>query len=164
MRRSNRWNDGAARAAGRARRLGADESGAAALEFIAVGVLMLVPLTYLVIVLGAVQSQALGVEAAARFAARTVSERAGADPERQASAAVATVAAQYEIAPERVDVTLACTPAGAACPSAGATVTVTVRAEVPLPFVPPVLGLDRVAQVPVEAVSAQKVSRYWAGG
>lgn len=157
MRRSSRSGD-------RVRGLGADESGAAALEFIAVGVLMLVPLTYLVIVLGAVQSHALGVEAAARFAARTVAESAGADPERSASAAVAAIAEQYDIAPERIDVDLACTPAGADCPSAGATVTLTVRAEVPLPFVPPVLGLDEITRIPVEATSAQKVSRYWSGG
>ena len=46
-----------------------DDDGSAALEFIAVGVILLVPLVYLIIALGAVQEQTLGVEAAARHTA-----------------------------------------------------------------------------------------------
>ncbi len=47
------------------------------------------------------------------------------------------------------------------CPAAGAMLSVTVTAEVPLPLVPPVLGLDQAARVPVTATGVQKVSRYW---
>ena len=42
-----------------------------------------------------------------------------------------------------------------------ATLTVTVRTRVALPLVPPVLGLDRAASIPIEASSAQRVSRLW---
>ena len=38
------------------------ERGSAALEFIVVGLLMLVPLVYLVVTLGLIQGQSLGVE------------------------------------------------------------------------------------------------------
>jgi hypothetical protein len=41
---------------------------------------------------------------------------------------------------------------------------VTVRANVSLPLVPPILGLERLATVPVEASAAQKVSRFWGTG
>lgn len=49
-----------------------DDAGSSSLEFIAVGVIMLVPLLYLVIAVGSVQEQSLGVEAAARQAARAI--------------------------------------------------------------------------------------------
>ncbi len=52
-------------------------------------------------------------------------------------------------------------PAGASCPEAGATLVVTVQTRVALPLVPPVLGLDRLASIPIEASAVQKVSRFW---
>ena len=64
----------------RATRVVTDDAGSAALEFIVVGLLMLVPLVYLVITLSLVQHQSLGTEAAARHIARAIStaEDAGA--------------------------------------------------------------------------------------
>ena len=59
---------------------------------------------------------------------------------------------------------MSCSPAGAACPSAGATVIVTVTTRVSLPFVPPIFGLDKAASIPLEAAAAQKVSRLWGTG
>lgn len=141
-----------------------DEDGSAAIEFVFVGLILLVPIVYLVIALAAVQSQTLGVEAAARHTARAISlatdEREAAE---RSDAVLSSVVTQYGMDPNAVDVVLACSDAGV-CPRAGATVSVTVRARVPLPFVPPVFGLDRVAAVPVEATSAQRVSRFWSGG
>ena len=131
-----------------------DDAGAAALEFLTIGVLMLVPLAYLVLALGQIQAQALGVEAGARFAARTIAGGVG-DPD----AVLASVTGQYGIDAFDADVT--CVPATATCPAAGATIRVTVTARVPLPLVPPALGLDRLTSVPVQATAVQKVSRYW---
>lgn len=51
-----------------------DDAGSAALEFITIGVILLVPLVYLVVALGAIQEQTLGVEAAARHIARTIAQ------------------------------------------------------------------------------------------
>lgn len=141
------------------------ERGSASLEFMTIGVLLLVPIVYLVVALGLLQNQALGAEAAARFVARAIaqaSDEIGA--ERRAEAAIAGIAAEYGMDPDRTDLVVACTPAGAECPVAGATVVVTVRTEVSLPLVPDILGLDRLAVIPVEAASGQKVSRFWGAG
>lgn len=175
MRRSNRWSELMHRGrrdafrtredrAGPVDDLRRDESGSAALEFIAVGVLMLVPLVYLVVALGAIQGQALGVEAAARFAARAAVLDTSGDPRTAAEQAIRSVAAQYDIDAGDLDVAMTCRPATARCPAPGATVVITVRADVSLPLVPSVMGLDSIARVPVEATSAQKASEFWGAG
>ncbi len=155
MRRSSRWLRRGERS------LVADDTGAAALEFILVGLLLLVPLVYLVIALGQIQGQALGVETGARHVARAVSTAPDAAAARdRVDRVVASIVEEYGIDPSAVEVGLACTPAGE-CPRAGSTLTVTLRTAVPLPLVPPVLGLDRLVSVPVEATSVQRVSRFW---
>lgn len=141
------------------------ERGSAALEFIGLGVILLVPLLYLVLALGTIQEQMLGVESAARHAARTMSAAtAQAEVAARADAAVRTAIEEYGMDPGAVEVDVRCAPVAAECPSAGATVVVTVTARVTLPFVPPVLGLDRIGSVPVQSSSAYRVPRTWAGG
>lgn len=136
------------------------ERGSAALEFILVGLILLVPLVYLIVALGLIQEQSLGAEAGARHVARAMSTATdAADARARADRVLESVMAEYGI--DDIDVEIACEPAGAACPEAGATLIVTVRTTVALPLVPPVLGLDRVAAVPVEASGAHKVSRFW---
>lgn len=136
----------------------ADDDGSAALEFIIVGLLLLVPLVYLIVSLGVIQSHALGAEAAARHLARTV---ATSEDTADADRVLAAVIEEYGMDAEDVDVAVGCIPAGAPCPEAGATLVVTVASRVALPLVPPVLGLDRLASIPVEASAVQKVSRFW---
>jgi len=138
------------------------ERGSAALEFILVGLILLVPLVYLVVALGLIQAQSLGAEAGARHIARTVSLATDAATARVGTDRVlASVVDEYGIDPQSVDVAMECVPAGSNCPQAGSTVVVTVRTRVALPLVPPVLGLDRLASIRVEASAAQKVSRFW---
>ncbi|WP_203579790.1 TadE family protein [Microbacterium hibisci] len=138
----------------------ATDRGSAALEFIVVGLILLVPLVYIVVALGLIQGQSLGAEAASRHIARAVSTAADADDARaRADAVLAAVSEEYGL--DDVDLSIGCTPAGAACPSAGATLHVSVRTVVALPLVPPVLELDRIAAIPVEASAAHKVSRFW---
>lgn len=151
MRRWNRW--------------ARNDEGSAALEFITVGVILLVPLAYLVITLGSVQETLLGAEAAARHTARVIgqAEDAGAATER-GDAVLAGVIEEYGMDAENVDVSMTCTPAGSECPSAGATVIITVSTHVSLPFVPEIFGLDRATQIPLQAAAAQKVSRLWDAG
>lgn len=139
-----------------------NDDGSAALEFIVVGVLLLVPLVYLILTLGAVQQQTLGAEAAARHTARVI----GLAPDAEAAATggdavLASVIREYGMDADAVEVGITCRPAAATCPSAGATVIVTVRARVTLPFMPPLFGLDEITSIPVEAQAAQKVSRRW---
>jgi Flp pilus assembly protein TadG len=142
-----------------------NDDGSAALEFITVGIILLVPLVYLVITLGTVQQQMLGVEAAARHAARVIGQAADAQEAAASSDAVlADVVEEYDLDAGSVDVSVTCSPAGRECPTAGATVVVTVSTRVSLPFVPPIFGLDRAASIPLEAAAAQKISRLWGSG
>lgn len=139
-----------------------DDEGSAALEFIVVGVILLVPLVYLVIALGAIQEQTLGAEAAARHIARVVARAPDAATAAQRSDAVlAGVVDEYGLEPDAVDVSLVCTPVTAECPTSGATIIVTVSTRVRLPLVPEILGLDRSTAIPVQAEAVQKVSRSW---
>lgn len=148
MRRWSRW--------------GRDDDGSAALEFIAVGVIFLVPLVYLVITLGAVQEQLLGVEAAARHTARVIGQADDAAMAAKNSDVLMTnVIDEYGMDASRVEVSVSCTPSGSECPAAGATVIVTVSTFVSLPLVPPIFGLDTAASIPLQAAAAQKVSRLW---
>lgn len=161
MRRPNRWAERLSRVS----RVLADDAGNAALEFIAVGLLLLVPLTYLVLSLGMIQGQSLGAEAGARHVARALATAPDAATAAQrADAVLRSVVEEYDIDPSRVRLQLACRPAGTACPAAGATLVVTVSTQVTLPFVLPVLGLERIVSVPVSASAAQKVSRFWGAG
>lgn len=138
------------------------ERGSAALEFILVGLLLLVPLVYLVVSLGLIQGQSLGAEAGARHIARAVATASDAGAANaRADAVLGSVVEQYGIDPGAVKVSLACRPAGTVCPEPGATVIVTMSSRVTLPLVPPVLGLDRIASIPIQASAAQKVSRFW---
>lgn len=142
-----------------------DDEGSAALEFITVGVILLVPLVYLVVVLGVIQEQTLGAEAAARHTARVIATAPDAEAAATRGDAVLDgIVEEYGLDADAVEVGVTCRPSGVDCPSSGATVTVTIRARVRLPFVPPVFGLDRALSIPVEASSAQKVSRLWGTG
>jgi hypothetical protein len=142
-----------------------DDDGSAALEFITVGVILLVPFVYLVLILGAVQEHALGVETAARHTARVLS--AGPDAEtatERGEAVLQSIADQYGIDRGSLAVTVTCQPAGEECPASGSMVTVTISASVRLPFVPPIFGLDGAAVIPVESTSVHKTSRSWRTG
>jgi len=146
-------------------RLLADETGSAALEFITVGVLLLVPLVYLVLALGAIQEQTLGAEAAARHTARVIGQAPDADTAAaRGDAVLANTVREYGMDADAVEVQISCRPATAVCPTAGSTVIVTVSTRVSLPLMPPLFGLDRIAAIPVEAQSAQKTSRLWGSG
>src|SRR6478735_50974 len=98
------------------------ERGSAALEFILVGLVLLVPLVYLVVALGLIQEQALGAEAGARHIARTVSTSSGVVEARErADRVLQAVVEEYGMDAASVQLSLSCVPAGATCPDAGAT-------------------------------------------
>lgn len=147
---------------GRLRRLVSADDGSAALEFVTTGLLLLVPLVYLVLALAAVQAGALAAEGAARQAARVfVQAPTAEEATARAARAVDFGLADYGIAPDAASVTVSCS-SPVSCPSRNAVVTVTVRVDVALPLVPDVLDLTRAASVPVQATARQQVSRFWA--
>lgn len=148
----------------RQRAWGTSDDGSAALEFITVGVILLVPLVYLIVVLGMIQEHAFGAEAAARHTARAIAMA----PDAQAAAArsdtvLAGIIEEYGMNPDDVQASIECLPRGVECPSSGATVIVTIVTRVRLPFVPALFGLDRASVIPVEASATQRVSRMWGG-
>lgn len=146
-------------------RLLGDERGSAALEFIVGGVILLVPIVYLIVTLGIIQSHALGVEATSRHVARAVaSAESVEDADARAAAVLDSLVREYEIDADTLAVDVSCVGRPAECPGAGETVRVTDAASVPLPLVPPVLGLDEATRVGVESSSVQKVSRYRSDG
>lgn len=142
----------------------ADDAGTAALEFVTAGLILLVPLVYLILTLATVQAGALATEGAARQAARVfVQAHSPEDAAQRAARAIEFGLADYGIDPGAASVSVSCSGStGASCPARNAVVTVTVRVAVPLPLVPDVLNLAQAASVPVEATARQQVSRFWA--
>ncbi len=142
-----------------------DDDGSASLEFIIGGVLLLVPVVYLIVALGLVQHGTLGADAAARQAARAIALSVdAADADSRTALVVADIAAQYGLDAGDIEINVDCATEVSGCPAAGATITVTVRTRVSLPLIPPVLGFEDAAAVPIEATSVQKMSRTWGTG
>src|SRR4051812_34774799 len=142
-------------------RLSTDDRGSASLEFIVAGLLLLVPLVYLVLTVSAVQAASLAVEGAARQASR-VFVQAGSVAEARAAAAraIEVTLADYGLDSADAAVAFECRPVPSACLTRRGFVTVTVETTVPLPLAPPVLDLDLPAGVPVRAASTEQVSRF----
>lgn len=135
------------------------EQGSASLEFLTVGIILMVPLVYLVLAVASVQAGALGVEGAARQAARVAvmaTDQDGADA--AVDRAVRITLADYGIDPSVTSVTVGCDRAD--CREPGARVSVSVLALVELPLVPDFLSMTAVGSVPVEASATQTVSRF----
>ncbi|GAA2027587.1 hypothetical protein GCM10009819_08800 [Agromyces tropicus] len=135
---------------------GGGERGSASLEFLTVGVILLVPLVYLVLAIGSVQAAALGVEGAARQAARiAVLDGGGASGSVERS--VRVTLADYGVEAAATAVRVDCAPA---CAVPGARVTVHVEADVGLPLVPALLSSSGIGMIRVGAEATQTVSRF----
>jgi hypothetical protein len=152
MRRARPWVDARARG----------DDGSASIEFLTVGLLLLVPLVYLVIALAAVQGAALGVEGAARQAARVFVQ----SPDQGAAVSAADTAIDVTLGDYGVDaggarVRITCAPDPGRCLTRRGFVTVRINATVALPLVPPALGAVLPLRVPVEATATEQVSRFW---
>jgi hypothetical protein len=137
------------------------EEGSAAIEFITVGMLLLVPIVYLVIALSSIQSASFGVEGAARQAARVFvqAETVGAG-EGAAARAVAVTLADYGLDAGDAEVVISCRPDPSDCLTRRGFVTVTISIVAPLPLFPAVLGTDIPAGVPIDSVATEQVSRF----
>ncbi|MFK4728211.1 TadE family protein [Agromyces mediolanus] len=137
---------------------GSADRGSASLEFLGAALLLLVPIVYLVITLGELQAAAFAVDGAARHAARVAVLGGEADPRRSAEAVVDLVLDDFGRSGDERRVSIDC--GGGGCAAPGTRVRVTVQLDVRLPFAPPVLGLDQMLVVPVEASAVQPVSRW----
>lgn len=140
-----------------------DERGSASIEFIGAGLVLLVPLIYLVLAMAAIQAGALAVEGAARQAARVFVQSSDAgSAEAAAIRAVEFALADHGLDAQDASVTVTCT--ATPCLTRREFVTVRIGLEVPLPLVPPVLQGAFPLAVPLTAEATQQVSRFWGGG
>lgn len=138
-----------------------DDEGSASLEFITAGLVLLVPIVYLVLALSAIQGAALAVEGASRQAARVYTLSATTEAaEAAATAAIAVALADYGLESDAAHVSIECAPDPDACLSRQGLVTVSVAARVPLPLVPAVLDVDAPLAVPLSASATSQVSRF----
>ena len=145
----------------RVRRRLVDDRGSASVEFLSVGVLLLVPLVYLVLALGQIQHAVLGAEGAARHAARAIAQADSHDAGLAAADRALLVATiDAGLPADAVRVAVDCAPDPGACDTARGTVTVRVDATVPLPLAPPFLGLDAGLGIPISASAMQPVSAF----
>jgi hypothetical protein len=142
------------------RRFAGDE-GTASLEFITAGMVLLVPVVYLVIALAGIQAGAFAVEGASRQAARVFVE-ATTEEEARAGArlAVEFALADYGIAPEAASIAISCSPRPDDCLARRGFVTVDVEARVALPLVPAALDVDAPGSVTLRSSATQRVSRF----
>lgn len=154
MRRSSSWRS---EIGGRL----ADDRGSAALEFITAGVLLLVPLIYLVVTMSVLQAATFATEGAARAGVREfVLASTGDEAEAALMRSVDYSLADFGISRDDARIEVTCTPAAAQCLTRESLVTVTIRVDAALPLIPSFTGGDLPATIPVEARATQRVSTF----
>jgi hypothetical protein len=140
------------------------DDGSAVVEFVGLGVLMLVPLIYLVLALGRIQAAAFAADAAARAAARVVvlADSDAAGLARAADAVrLAALDQGFDVDPgQAVAVTCSHRP----CLTPGSRVDVVVELEVVLPGVPGAVDRLVPAHVTVRSASSAVVDPFRAAG
>lgn len=136
-----------------------DDGGSASLEFLTVGLILLVPVVYLVLTVATIQAGAFAAEAAARHAARVFVQA----PDGGSAAASAERALEFALADHGIDggadLSIACS--ATPCLTRREFVTVSVDLEVPLPLAPTALGGDFPLAVHLHASATEQVSRFW---
>lgn len=131
------------------------ERGGAIVEFHFLGLLLLVPMVYVLLAVLDVQRSSYGVTQAAREAGRLYVATGD-----QAAAHAAAQVALADQGLEAGDVSLTFSCSATPCHQPGAEVTVTVDTEVNLPFVPDFLAGSAHAYVPVSATHVAVVDRF----
>ncbi|MHA7281708.1 hypothetical protein [Arthrobacter sp. TMS2-4] len=127
------------------------------MEFVFLGVLLLVPVVYLVLTVGQLQGGSFAVVGAADQAAKVyVDATTPQEADARARDAVRIALADFGFSPEQAMVDIACS---GQCLTPGTAVTVVVRLEVPLPLVPDIAGTHPSAAT-VDATSTQIVERF----
>ncbi|MDJ1372501.1 hypothetical protein [Gulosibacter molinativorax] len=131
------------------------EDGSASLEFLGIGVLLLIPIAYGMLTLVQLEQAMFAVELAARNGARTLV--AEAQPSLQGSIASEQIAWAMQdqgLDPNQANVAMSCAPTPD-CAVLGETLTLTVGVEVTLPLLP-----GGSVTVPVEASATFPRERF----
>ncbi|ALE92655.1 hypothetical protein AOC05_10625 [Arthrobacter alpinus] len=133
------------------------ERGSAVVEFVFLAVLLMVPVAYLILTVGALQGGAYAVVGAADQAARVYVLQGDEGTALQAARQAADIAVtDMGFDPAKSTLTITC---DGGCLTPGATVTAQVRLRVDLPLVTGIPGVDLQAAT-VESVATQKVGRF----
>ena len=134
-----------------------DDRGSAVVEFTYLGVLLLIPLVYVLLTVFTVQKAAFGVTEAARAAGRAYTTASSPDAANERAMQATRLALTDQGLDPDVRPRLACetTP----CLSPGAAVTVTVTYDVPLPLLGNVFGVVP-ASIPVTGRHVAVVDRF----
>ena len=121
-----------------------DERGSAIVELVWLGILLLVPLLWIVVSVFQVQSGAFAVSSAARSAGRAFALAPDdISGQRAAEAAARQSLRDQGIDEVPVDVAVTCTPYPTSCHSGTSVITVRISSRVTLPLLPSFLGSQR---------------------
>lgn len=128
------------------------ERGSATVEFISIGVLLIVPLVYFVITMGRIQAAGFAADGSAREAARAFVTAANDEDGFQRAAIAVRLGLQDQgFNPDDADLAMDC--AGRVCLTPGGRVVARVRVRVALPGVP--AFIDRAVSTSITVRSSQ---------
>jgi Flp pilus assembly protein TadG len=137
---------------------GRDQRGSAVVELAWLGILLVLPVLWIVMSVFQVQRGAFGVSTAARAAARAYSlapdDATGLVRARQAARVALDDQGVHAVGP---DVRVTCTPYPADCHQGTSVITVSVHSRVVLPMMPSALGGNR----PSFALDATQTVPIW---
>lgn len=133
------------------------ESGSAVIEFLLVGVLLSLPVFYLVLTLARLQAGTYAVTAAARESARTYIAAQTPGGGQQRATAAARLAFQDQGFGEQGEVRIVC---GGVCLARGSSVTSEARLAVDLPLIPDFLRGALPSSISVSATHSETVGRF----
>ncbi len=134
------------------------EQGSAVVEFVALGVLLLVPLVYLVLMLSRVQAGAFAVSQASREAGRAFVTAPAAEAAAARAQSAARISFEDHDFADTGKLTITC--AASPCLSPDARVRTTATVSVPLPLVPSFVRGAVPLVVPVSASHVSTVGRF----
>jgi Flp pilus assembly protein TadG len=120
------------------------ESGSAIVEVVWLGILLLIPMVWIVLSVFEVQRGAFAASAAARSAGRAYAlAPSDAEGERRARAVARQALADQGLSAAPLQVTVTCTPFPGDCHRGTSVITVRIATRVDLPLMPDVLGGDK---------------------
>lgn len=138
------------------------EQGTALVELVWLGILLLVPVVWVLLTVFDAQRGAYGVSTAARAAGRAYALAPDdATGEQRARAAAQLALADQGLAgqPVQVQVQVSCTPFPGDCHQGTSVITVRVSSRVDLPLVPEVLG-DQAPSLSLDASHTVPIGQY----
>lgn len=134
------------------------DDGAAVVEFVVLVVLVIMPISYAIVAVMAVQSAAYAVTQAARESARAFSQADSLTEARGAARMATRVAlADQGVVIRGDELRITC---DGACLAPGTEIRVSVSTRVRLPFLPESLAETTVGAVPVSAVHLAVIDDY----